>query len=130
MPCKDQGSSAEMGTRSKSQNDYLISVMKCQHTHLHTYTPTHLPVLQEARRAGDHAVGAEALQILEWELAGAAFDTISSLLGCSTEQGVQGVDPRGRYRVIRVMCFLLIIMPTTFCVTTQQQVLVPTCHQI
>ena len=42
-------------------------------------TPPHLRT-QEARRAGDHAAGAEALQLLEWELAGSVLKSVSGLL--------------------------------------------------
>jgi len=39
---------------------------------------------QELRRAGDHAICTEALQIFEWELAGAAFKAVASVLQTSS----------------------------------------------
>jgi hypothetical protein len=37
---------------------------------------------QETRRAGDHTIGLEALQLLEWELAGSAY-TVSACDACA-----------------------------------------------
>ena len=82
-----------------------LNVRHCTHTHTRTHTHTHTLTHThtrthttnthtphshtQVRRAGDHAAAPEALQALEWEVAGAALAAYARLL-CVGASGMGG----------------------------------------
>mmetsp|Transcript_34672 Transcript_34672/g.87742 ORF Transcript_34672/g.87742 Transcript_34672/m.87742 type:complete len:1232 (-) Transcript_34672:139-3834(-) len=63
-------------------------------------TPAALSLLNaacaEIRRAGDHTAAVEALQVFEWELAGAAMDCYTHLIGPKASFGAASTTSYGR----------------------------------